>query len=142
MNTSTCLEKQQRIKELFSTCKSKEETYEKIIALGKKNPKLADEYKNAENLVSGCQSTMYLRSWEEDGRIYFAGESDALISSGLAVLLIEVYSGEPPETIIKCPPDYLDELNISGSLTPNRASGLYSIHLRMKQEALKHLIKQ
>ena len=72
----------------------------------------------------------------------FEAEADALISAGLAALLTQVYSGETPETILKCPPTYLDEIGISASLTPNRANGLYSIHLRMKQEALKLLMKK
>ncbi len=82
---------------------------------------------------------MYLRTFNLKGRVYFEGQSDALISSGLAAILIQVYSGQTAEAILKCPPDYLEELGISASLTPSRANGLYSIHLRMKQEALKYL---
>ncbi|MEC7838427.1 MAG: SufE family protein [Chlamydiota bacterium] len=136
----SCLKKQQQIKELFSACSNQEEKYEKIIELGKKNTSLSEEYKTKENYVHGCQSTMYLHSLYEGGKVYFEAESDALISSGLAVLLIDVYSGESPETILKCEPNYLEELGVSASLTPSRANGLYSIHLRMKQDALKFLM--
>ena len=83
---------------------------------------------------------MHLLTSKEEGKLYFQAESDALISKGLAALLIAVYSGESPEAILKCPPSYLEEIGITASLTPNRANGLYSIHLRMKQEALKALI--
>lgn len=84
---------------------------------------------------------MYLHSFLRDGKVFFEGESDALISSGLAAILIRTYNGESPETILKCPPDFLEDLGISASLTPNRANGLYSIHLRMKQDALKWLMR-
>lgn len=83
---------------------------------------------------------MYLRSVKKGDVIQFEAASDALISAGLAAILIMAFSGEAPETILKCPPSYLEELGISASLTPNRANGLYSIHLRMKQDALKHLL--
>lgn len=135
-----CLQKQQELIHLFSNCETQEQKYELIIALGRKAKGLAAEYKIPENLVKGCQSTMYLRTWTESGNVYFQGESDALISSGLAELLLAVYNGQPAEVILKCPPDYLDTIGISASLTPNRANGLYSIHLRMKQEALKTLL--
>lgn len=136
-----CLTKQQAIKQIFSPCKSEEEKYAKIIELGRTLPPLSAQFKTEENLVRGCQSTMYLRSYSHQGAVYFEAESDALISSGLATLLLQVYSGETPETILKCPPTYLEELGIGASLTPSRANGLYSIHLRMKQDALKLLLQ-
>lgn len=136
----SCLKKQDGVKALFLACKSQEERYEKIIELGKKNSGVADQYKTPDNIVPGCQSTMYLRAFMKEGRVYFEAESEALISSGLAALLIMVYSGETPETILKCPPDYLESLGISASLTPSRANGLYSIYLKMKQHALKLLV--
>jgi cysteine desulfuration protein SufE len=139
---NSCLDKQRQIKELFLAYPTEEAKYEKIIEMGRQQIPLAVAYKIPENLVKGCQSQMYLRSYWSGDKIMFEAESDALISAGLAALLIQVYSGETPEVILKCPPAYLDEIGISASLTPNRASGLYSMHLRMKQEALKMLIER
>lgn len=138
----SCLEKQERIKELFLACPTEEAKYEKIIELGQKQIPLSPSCKTPEHLVKGCQSQVYLYSYWKEDRIIFETEADALISAGLATLLTQVYSGETPETILKCPPTYLEELGISSSLTPNRANGLYSIHLRMKQDALNLLIKK
>lgn len=137
---TSCLNKQDEIKRLFSGCKSEEDKYTRIIDLGRAQPKLEGKDKIPENVVKGCQSTMYMKSEFVDGVMKFAAESDALISSGLAALLVKVYSGESPEAILKCPPTYLEELGISAALTPNRANGLFSIHLRMKQEALKAIL--
>ena len=136
----SCRDKQFQMKASFANYPSEEQKYERIIQMGRELPKLAPEYKNPSNGVKGCQSTVYLRSYLKDGLVYFEAESDALISSGLAAILIDVYSGEPPEVVLKCPPDYLEELGISASLTPNRANGLYSIHLRMTQAALRLLM--
>lgn len=136
----TCLEKQEKIKELFLSCSNEEKKYEKIIELGRTLTPLPIEDKVPENLVRGCQSTMYLKSTLENGVVRFKADSDALISAGLAVILLRVYDGETPETILKCPPSYLEDLGISARLTPSRANGLYSIHLRMKQDALKLLM--
>lgn len=138
----SCLEKQQQIKNLFASCSTEEKKYEKIIELGRKLPSFPQQDRTPENFVKGCQSTMYLTSKLQNGRIHYAAESDALISAGLAAILLKAYEGETPETILKCPPTYLEDLGISASLTPNRANGLYSIHLRMKQDALALYMKQ
>jgi cysteine desulfuration protein SufE len=138
----SCLTKQKEIKELFASCPSLEEKYQKIIELGRFQPSLEARDKTPDNIVKGCQSTMYLHSFLREGRIFFEAESEALISAGLAALLIRVYSGESPEVILKCPPQYLEDINISANLTPSRANGLYSIHLRMQQDALRFLLNQ
>lgn len=138
----SCLKKQNEIKALFSDCGTEEAKYARIIELGRSLPPFQSEYKTEANRVQGCQSNMFLRTYSESDGIYYEAESDALISAGLAALLLRVYSGEPAEVILKCPPTYLEDLGISSSLTPNRANGLYSIHLRMKQEALKFLMKK
>jgi sulfur transfer protein SufE len=139
---NSCESKQKHIISLFEACRSQEERYQKIIDLGKHLPKLNDLYKSAENKVAGCQSILYLRTYQEGSFLFFEAESDALISAGLAAILIKVYSGETPESILTIPPAYLEKLGITASLTPNRANGLYSIHLRMKQEALKSLTRK
>jgi cysteine desulfuration protein SufE len=138
----SCLKKQQQLREIFSTCPTPEARYQKIIDFGRQLPPLSEQHKTPHNLVKGCQSLMYLHSHLSEDRLIFEAYSDALISLGLAALLIYVYSGETPETVLKCPPHYLEDLGVSASLSPSRANGLYSIHLRMKQEALKFLMKQ
>ncbi len=131
------MNKYEKIKALFSDCSSPELIYQRIIECGKKLPSFDPQWKREENLVPGCQSRMYLHTIFEESKIYFLASSDALISSGLAAILIEAYSGESPETILTCPPTFLEEINIPSSLTPGRVNGLANLYLKMKQEALK-----
>ena len=138
----SCLEKQEQVKAIFFACTTEEARYQKLMGLGRRLLPLSTSDKTEENLVSGCQSKMYLSNHLEGNKVIFHAESDALISAGLAAILIMVYSEELPETILKCPPVFLKDLGIDASLTPGRANGLYSIHLRMKQEALKLYMKQ
>ncbi len=138
----SCLKKQNQVKALFSKCTSEEEKYQKIIELGRLQSQLDSTFKNSANLVAGCQSQVYLISKLNNGIVIFEAEADALISAGLAKILIDAYSGESPEVILKCPPRYLEDLGLSSSLSPSRANGLYSIHLRMKQDALKLLLQK
>ncbi|MCC5832493.1 MAG: SufE family protein [Chlamydiales bacterium] len=128
------------IKESFSNCATPEEVYQKIIEWGERLPPFQTEWKREENVVHGCQSVMYLHAELRDREIFFAAASDALISAGLAAILIEAYNGTDPETVLKEPPTFLEELGIPASLTPGRANGLASLYLKMKQEALKLLL--
>jgi cysteine desulfuration protein SufE len=136
----SCLEKQQRLKSLFSDCDTPQKKYEKIIELGRQLPAYPLELKTPEHLVKGCQSAMYLHTQLIDGKVQFLAFSEALISSGLAALLLAVYNDESPEAILSCPPDFLEELGIHGSLSPGRSNGLASLFQRMKQEALNFLM--
>lgn len=130
-----CLEKQNEIKKIFASCPSKESRYEKIIELGTKLPPLDPSSKIEANLVSGCQSIMYLETTFKDGKIYFNADSEALISKGLAAILIFVYTGQLPQALIHCPPTFLSEIGLQNSLSPARSNGLASLYLKMAKQA-------
>ncbi len=135
------LEKVQKVKELFRDCHTVEAKYQRIIELGRKQVALTAEAKNDTTLVRGCQSVLYLQTTLSDGRLYFQTEAEALISAGLGQLLTQVYSGESPETILRNPPKYIEEMEIAQTLTPGRANGLASMYVRMKEEALRCLMR-
>jgi len=118
---------------------SREERYHLLMEMGQRLPPFPESCKTPDRIVQGCQSTLYLHAFLSEGKLFFEAYSDALISAGLAALLIAVYSGETPETILTCPPTFLSELGIAASLSPNRSNGLAELHLRMKQEALQAL---
>lgn len=140
LSFQSCFQKQKALIDHFKKCTSSDQKYKKIIELGASLPFYPSEYKIPEKIVSGCQSIMYLHVSIENGQLFFLAESEALISKGLAALLISVYNGEAPEVILKCPPFFLDELGIHASLSPSRSNGLASLFLRMKQEALNFLV--
>lgn len=137
-----CLYKQRLAKKLFEACITPKEKYQKIIELGRNLPLYPLLDKTPEHLVKGCQSVMYLRSYLKDAKVYFDVYSEALISAGLAALLLSVYQEEFPEVILKCPPLFLEEIGLHSALSPIRSNGLSSLFLSMKQEALKALMKR
>jgi len=132
-----CLEKQNQLKKMFASCSSKDNRYEKIIELGQQLPSFNPASRIETNLVSGCQSIMYLETTLRDGKVYFNADSEALISKGLAALLIYVYSGQSPETLTLCPPTFLAEIGLQNSLSPARSNGLASLYIKMIKAA-KH----
>ncbi len=132
--------KSREISDLFSACHYPEQVYDCIIALGRAQKKPADAWLVPCNLVEGCQSKLWLhREWKE-GKLYFDAFSEALISAGLAQLLIRFYDGATPEEVLTVPPSFLEELRLPHILSPGRANGLYGLHLKMKQAALEKLL--
>lgn len=134
-----CLNKQKRLKKIFNDCSTPEAKYQKIIELGKSLAPYPDSARSPENLVKGCQSLMYLHAERTSDVIIFLAESDALISRGLAALLLLIYNGEPPEVVLTCPPTLFEEIGIYAALSPSRSNGLASLFLSMKQRALSLL---
>lgn len=137
-----CEKNQEELLKEFSSCKDPKEIYRKIMDMGKEVKPLTQEQMIPANKVNGCQSLMYLESKEKEGKIYFTAYCDALLSSGLATLLIRIYSGQKPEAILKCEPTCLKELHLAELLSPGRSSGLAALHLKMKQVALSFIVKR
>lgn len=136
----TTSEKQQSLIKFFLNLSSTEEKYEKIIEMGRKLPPLSSSARLEKNLVIGCQSILYLETEFKKGLIYFNADSEALISKGLAALLIEIYSGQPPEDLLKVPPTFLKEMGLHQALSPARSNGLASLLKKMQEEAIKILV--
>ena len=139
MKFLSCLDKQKQIKKSFLSLKTQEERYKKIIEFGQKAPKMAAQNQVEENLVPGCQSLLYLKVQNHQGKLSIETSSNALISAGLAQLLVQTYDGEPPEAILHCPPHFLKELGLLESLSPSRANGLKSLYQKLQKESLKFL---
>jgi cysteine desulfuration protein SufE len=138
MTFDSCLQKQAAIKAIFATCLTPESRYQKIIELGRQLSPFNPASRTPANLVPGCQSIMHLEATLNDGKLILNADSEALISKGLAALLIYVYSEETPATIANCPPTFIQEIGLSNALSPARSSGLASLYHKLRQEALKY----
>ncbi|MBI5345899.1 MAG: SufE family protein [Chlamydiae bacterium] len=139
--TKVFFEKVERLKSLFSSAIDVEAKYMLIMDWGKKAPHLSPEFKTEENIIEGCQSTTYVHTFLKEGLINIQAESDALISAGLSAILVFVYNQETPETILKNPPIFFEEIGLQNAISPNRANGLASMYVRLKKDALKYLVK-
>jgi cysteine desulfuration protein SufE len=140
MTFESCLQKQEAIKAIFNACSTPEARYQKIIELGRQLPAFNPSARIPANLVPGCQSVMYLEVTLQGDKVFLNADSDALISKGLAALLIAVYSEETPDTIAHCPPSFIKDIGLHNALSPARSNGLASLYHKMRQEALKYLI--
>lgn len=110
--------------------------YEYIIALGKELSEMKKEDKVEDNLVRGCQSQVWLKAIEKNGKVYFEADSDAIISKGICALLVKVFNGQPALEIVKNNLSFIDKIGLKEHLSPNRSNGLVAMVKKIKAYAL------
>jgi cysteine desulfuration protein SufE len=110
--------------------------YEYIIERGQKLPPFPEEKKTEEYKIKGCQSSVWIISKEENGRIQLQGDSDSSIVKGLIALLIQVLSDQLPEAILQARLDFIEQIGLSQHLAQTRANGLSAMVKQIKLDAL------
>ena len=111
--------------------------YEYLLDLGRRLEPFPEELKTDDRLIKGCQSRVWLDTREEDGRLYFRADSDAIITKGIISLLIGVYSGRTAAEIAADDFAFVDRLGLRENLSPTRANGLASMIETLRQTAKK-----
>ncbi|WP_318433776.1 cysteine desulfurase sulfur acceptor subunit CsdE [Photobacterium leiognathi] len=120
----------------MQTASGWEDRYRTVIQLGKKLPLMAEEDKNEQLKVSGCESQVWLRHQQVDERFYFQADSDARIVRGLITLVLAAYHGKTSTEIREFDIDgYFDSLGLLAHLSPSRGNGLKAIVEQIKQLA-------
>ena len=139
MNSNKNIEEtQEDIIEDFSLFDDWEGKYEYLIDLGKKLQPLDDKYKLEENIIKGCQSTVWLVSEFKDGKVFFKADSDAIIVKGLVSMLIQVFSEQAPEEILNANLHFINEIGMMSHLAQTRSNGLLAMIKQMKNYALAY----
>lgn len=111
--------------------------YEYIISLGKNLPPFPEELKTDDRLIKGCQSRVWLDCKEENGRLFFNADSDAVITRGIISLLISVYSGRLKSEISADDFGFIERIGLRENLSPTRANGLVSMITTIKNHSLR-----
>jgi cysteine desulfuration protein SufE len=129
---------QQEIIEEFSVYEDWMDKYSYLIELGNELEDLPPEEKNDQNLIKGCQSRVWLVAEKNNGKIYFRGESDAVIVKGLVALLLRVVSGRKPKEIIENELHFIDDLGLKQHLSPTRSNGLLAMVKQIRLYAVAY----
>ena len=126
---------QEAIIEEFSMFDDWLDKYDYLISLSDSLP-LIDEGKRTEKyLIEGCQSRVWVSSEMRDGKVYYAADSDAIITKGIITLLIRVMSGRAPEEIANIDLYFIDAIGLGENLSPTRSNGLRAMVAQMKLDA-------
>ena len=115
--------------------------YSYLIELGKDCPVIDEKEKTESNLIKGCQSSVWLSCEHRDGRLFFAADSDAVITKGIIALLIRTFNGQTPKDILDADLHFIDVIGLKEHLSPSRSNGLVSMIKQIKAYALAYKIK-
>nr|GEX68899.1 SufE-like protein 1, chloroplastic/mitochondrial [Tanacetum cinerariifolium] len=130
-------QKLQEIVKLFQSVQDPRAKYEQLLFYGKNLKPLDSKYKVDANKVKGCVSQVWLRAYFDDYKnVVFEGDSDSVLTKGLAALLIQGLSGSSVEEILRVSPDFVVMLGLQQSLTPSRNNGFLNMLLLMQKKAL------
>lgn len=107
-----------------------EERYEHIINIGKSLPKMEEQ--SEDKLIVGCQSKVWIFAYLRNGNLIFRAYSDAILASGIAALMIRVYSDRSPKDIIPAKINFIYHIGLNELISPIRTNGMFSIINKIK----------
>lgn len=95
-----------------------------------------EEDKTDQNLIDGCQSKVWFTCTYKDGKLYYKGDSDAILVKGIVALLIHVLSGHTPKEILDADLYFIDRIGLKEHLSPTRSNGVLAMLKQMRLYAL------
>tara|TARA_R110001592_G_scaffold1805_14_gene10932 strand:+ start:32894 stop:33283 length:390 start_codon:yes stop_codon:yes gene_type:complete len=109
--------------------------YDHLLDLSKeRQPKTNDDFRQSENFVDGCQSSLWLWSDTQNNKWQFDIISDAHMVQGLGQIVTDVFSGMSSSEVLET--RFINFQPLSRLLTTQRQRGLQSvinnIHKRVK----------
>ncbi len=131
----TLAARERALEEEFAFFDDPMDRYELLIEKGRELPPMpADEQVEAFR-VRGCQSQVWIVPERRNDRLFFRGDSDALITRGLVALVTGLLSGLPAADIEQADLGVLSRIGMDEHLSPTRKNGLASMIARMKRYA-------
>lgn len=125
-------ERSREIVDFLSQMTDKDERLQFVIDKGKTEAALEPQFRTDTYRIEGCVSNLWLVCEHRAGRIYFRADADAVITKGIAAILVEVYSDATPAEILALDPAFLAEAGITQHLTPNRRNGLTQVCAKIR----------
>ncbi len=117
---------QNEIIEEFDLFDGWDDKYSHIIACGKALDPLPQADMVPENLVHGCQSSVWIVATVHptQGVLCIRAWSDALIVRGIIALLLRVLDGRPPQEVRTLDLYFVEAVGLNTSLSMTRGNGL------------------
>ncbi|MBE6208216.1 MAG: SufE family protein [Rikenellaceae bacterium] len=132
---------QEEIIEEFSIYDDWLDKYDYLISLSDELPVIDPAHRTEEYLINGCQSRVWVDAREEEGKLYFSADSDAIITRGIIALLIRVMNGRTPQEVLDMDLYFIEAIGLQANLSPTRANGLLAMIKQMKLYALAYANK-
>ncbi len=139
----TIEESQRELVEQFADIDDWMDRYAYIIDLGNALPPMDDALKTPDRLIEGCQSRVWLDAQRDDqGRLHFAADSDAIIVKGIISMLVDVLDGHTPDEILAADLHFINDIGLAEHLSPIRSNGLVAMLKQMRAYAAAFKAKE
>ena len=136
-------QRQQELIAEFADIEDWMDRYGYIIDLGNALPEIDESKKIPQNLIEGCQSRVWLDAeLDNEGKVQFTADSDAIIVKGIISLLISVLNGHTPDEILEADLHFIDDIGLGEHLSPTRSNGLLAMVKQMRMYAMAFKAKQ
>ncbi|MBV4553915.1 SufE family protein [Pseudomonas sp. SWRI102] len=120
--------------QIFQDASGWEQRARLLMQWGERLAPLSDEDRCDANLVSGCESQVWLLGRLNDGHWQFCASSDARLIRGLVALLLARVNGLTAEELRQVDlPGWFNQLGLSRQLSPSRSNGLNAVLKRMRE---------
>lgn len=137
----TINEAQDEIIEEFEAFDDWMDRYQLIIDYSKELKPMSEADKTDNNLIDGCQSKVWFTARMDDGKLFFTGDSDAILVRGIVGLLLSVLSGHTPQEIGKADLYFIDRIGLREHLSPTRSNGVAAMLKQLKLYAFAYQAK-
>lgn len=132
---------QKELSDDFSLLANWEEKYEYLIEMGMDMPAMKPENKVDENLVKGCQSSVWFDVNCQDGMIVFEADSDSLVVKGMVAVLYKLFNHQSAKDVLEADLGLFEELGLWHHLSSQRSNGLTAMVAHLKAKAADCLAK-
>lgn len=125
----------QSIQSALAKLGDKQDIYRYIFSLGKDFRGMDQSLREDKYLVDGCISQAWLIPHQQQPKLYFDMDSEALIVRGLMSLLHSVYHGRTPQEILSVDLEFWLNLELTSLLSMNRRNGTVGMIKQILQYA-------
>lgn len=113
-----------------------------IMELGQKLPEMNPADKTDDNVVKGCQSTVWLAARHENNGVFFSADSNTAITKGLVSLLVRIFNGQTPDSILNADLYFMHRIGMERFIGTQRSNGFAAMIKQMKLYALAFKTQQ
>lgn len=121
----------------FSLLENWEEKYEYLIEMGMNLPAMDPATKVEQNLVKGCQSSVWFDVNCKDGIISFEADSDSLVVKGMVAVLHKLFHLQPAKDVLEADLSLFEELGLWRHISSQRSNGLTAMMAHLKAQAAR-----
>lgn len=129
---------QHEIIDEFSAFDDWMDKYTYLIEMGNELKAMKAENKINQNVIKGCQSQVWINAEQKNGKLYFEGDSDALIVKGMVALMLRVVNEQAATDIINADFHFIDTIGLKEHLSPTRSNGLLAMIKQIKLYAVAY----